>query len=644
MPADDPTDRAARQLADGQSVDWEALADQAGSDDEREQLECLRILGAIAEVHRPADPSPDDSSDAPASFTPGSPDRNPVDDQVDETWGRYTLLEEVGSGSFGSVYRAWDPELEREIAIKILHRRVADAQLREGLLREGRALAKVRDPNVVSVLGVESYGDRVGLCMEFVHGETLDQVARSHGTLNAREAILVGQDVCRALAAVHRAGFVHRDVKAKNIMRERAGRIVLMDFGTGREVESLQASHNRWTVAGTPLYMAPEVLAGQPASACSDVYSVGVLLYHLVTGKYPIEGRTLEDIRAAHMFGKRTAISERRSDLPTAFIRVVDRALSANPLQRCPSAGELLEALATAGGEAFSDRQTRLRTAFRVAAVVVSIIVGLTGLGLVNTGYFNAALGRTRFAQEGLPDALLWGFRSVVAPTALLIMSMVALALLLACHRLLLGVSATARRLETYIGMTMTRWKLTDAGNVSCCVLLISAAVLASGWLYFLPLISALIIVPDISAVPAEQLAQLSPAFQQYHETYRVTFTWITIVCIIAWYPAFRLASRAGQRLNRGIVAGGAAIVMLSILLLDFPYRMLSQNNLFEVAEWNGARCYVLGERGDDALVFCPGLEPPRNRIVSSTARELHHLGVTESLFAQYSSNQRGSQ
>jgi hypothetical protein len=637
MSADDPSELAAHQLADGQSVDWDELAGLADNDDERERLECMRILSAIADVHRSVD-APDGSA-GPRSSARLPPFHATQGDAAGEAWGRYTLLEEVGSGSFGSVYRAWDPELEREIAIKILHRRIADAQLREGLLREGRALAKVRDPNVVSVLGVESYGDRVGLCMEFVHGETLDQVARSHGTLNAREAILVGQDVCRALAAVHRAGFVHRDVKAKNIMRERAGRIVLMDFGTGREVESLQATGNRWAVAGTPLYMAPEVLAGQPASACSDVYSVGVLLYHLVTGKYPVEGKTLEEIRAAHMFGKRTAISERRSDLPTAFISVVDRALAPNPPQRCPSAGELLEALALAGGQALSEERTRVRALFRVAAVVVSIIVGLTGLGVVNTAYFNSALGRSRFTDEGLADALLWGFRSIVAPTALLVMSMIGLALLIACLRLLLGLSATARRIEKNLLARITSWNLADPGNVSCLVLVASAAVLACGWVYFLPLIGALLIVPDISTVPGAQLAQLSPAFQRHHETYRMAFTWITIVCIVAWYPAFRLAARSGERLNRGILAGGAAIVMLSLLLLDFPYRMLSQNNLFEVAQWRGERCYILGERDDDLLVFCPALDPPRNRIVSRGATDLQRLGVTESIFAQFSSN-----
>src|SRR3954471_4325217 len=377
MSADDLIDLAVDHVADGKPVDWNALAARVGSDDERQRLECLRTVAAIAGVHR-VDPALDKPSGLTRGVGPRRSAAPAVDDAGGKTWGRYKLLEKVGAGTFGSVYRAWDSELEFELAIKILHGD-ADARLKDRLLREGRALAKVRDPNVVSVHGVESHGERVGLCMEFVHGEPLEDVLRDRKTLNAREAILVGQDVCRALSAVHRAGFVHRDVKARNIMRERAGRIILMDFGTGRDTGELEGAAGQFNLAGTPLYMAPEVLAGQPASFCSDVYSVGVLLYHLVTGRYPIEGRTLEDIRLAHMFGKRTPISDHRSDLPTTFITVIDRTLTVNPQQRYSTAGELLEALAAFDRDG-GRRGLRTRTVLG-AVLAAIVIIGALALG-----------------------------------------------------------------------------------------------------------------------------------------------------------------------------------------------------------------------------------------------------------------------
>ena len=177
-------------------------------------------------------------------------------------------------------------ELERDVAIKILHRRVGDTRLKDRLLQEGRALAKIRHNNVVNVLGIEAHGDRVGLCMEFVRGNTLADIVRGQGKMSAAEAVLIGQDLCRALSAVHRAGYVHRDVKAKNVMRDDTGRIVLMDFGTGRTAEIAGGQGDR---AGTPLYMAPEAIEGGRRRRAATSTALGVLLYHLVTGDYPVK-------------------------------------------------------------------------------------------------------------------------------------------------------------------------------------------------------------------------------------------------------------------------------------------------------------------------------------------------------------------
>jgi serine/threonine protein kinase len=356
MPPDNPVERAMEAVADGQAVDWSALEKGARTDDERERLKYLRLVGAVADLHRAIARSLEDSDEAP---TMSMPDRASSEsaDRMAQSWGKYRLVEKVGEGAFGSVYRAWDPELEREVAIKILHQNVSDNRLRERLLREGRALAQVEHPNVVRVFGVESHEDRVGLCMEFIRGETLGTVVRVQGVRNAREAMLVGEDVCRALAAVHRAGFVHRDVKSANVMRDRSGRTVLMDFSAGRQADrTMLGDFDR---IGTPMYMAPEVLAGAPASVHSDVYSVGVLLYHLVTKEYPVEGRTVEELLHAHRRGRRQLLIDRRPDLPMPFVQVVERALAAVPL-RYASAGRLLEAL----GQLSRDAQigTRIET------------------------------------------------------------------------------------------------------------------------------------------------------------------------------------------------------------------------------------------------------------------------------------------
>ncbi|MBC8165394.1 MAG: protein kinase, partial [Bryobacteraceae bacterium] len=126
-------------------------------------------------------------------------------------WGHLTILEQVGAGGFGVVYRAWDPTLEREVALKLLNRKFSENVC---LKEEGRLLARLRHPNVVTVYGCDTYGGRTGLWQEFIHGRTLSHVIAKHGSFGAREAVTVGSEVCLALAAVHKAGLVHRDVKA----------------------------------------------------------------------------------------------------------------------------------------------------------------------------------------------------------------------------------------------------------------------------------------------------------------------------------------------------------------------------------------------------------------------------------------------
>ena len=185
------------------------------------------------------------------------------------------------------MFRAFDESLRRDVAVKLLRASGRSAELLAAkVLNEGRLLARVRHRNVVTVHGVDTHDGRVGLWMEFIRGNTLEQLLERQGPFGGREASLLGQDLCRALAAVHAAGLVHRDVKAQNVIREEGGRLVLMDFGTGLlldDDEAVRAS----PVAGTPLYLSPEVLAGSDASPQSDIYSLGVLLFHLVTGSYP---------------------------------------------------------------------------------------------------------------------------------------------------------------------------------------------------------------------------------------------------------------------------------------------------------------------------------------------------------------------
>ena len=254
-------------------------------------------------------------------------------------WGPLVVHEKIGRGSFGDVYRAWDPRLDREVALKLIPEDISAAAA-SPVVTEGRLLARVRHPNVMVVHGAERVEGRVGIWTEYIRGETLAGEIARRGPLPAEEAARIGADVSAALAAVHAAGLLHRDVKAQNILRDAAGRIVVGDFGTGIELAE-DAGVSDPQIAGTPLYLAPEVIAGKPATVASDLYAVGVLLYVLVTGDYPVRGRTLAEIKRAHAAGERTLVRDGRPDLPQPLIEVIDRLLDAEPAHRYQTAGAI---------------------------------------------------------------------------------------------------------------------------------------------------------------------------------------------------------------------------------------------------------------------------------------------------------------
>ncbi len=263
------------------------------------------------------------------------------------SWGRFTLVEVIGRGQFGTVYRAVDPTLQIPVALKIIRPRPGAAFDYDRALQEARRLARIRHPDVVRVFGAERIGDEVGLSMELVEGRTLDAIVRERGPLSASEAAIIGLELCRALAAVHSAGLLHGDIKAHNVMRAEGGRTMLMDFGAGRELKLAPILPGS-DFAGTPIYLAPEVFAGANRTPASDIYSLGVLLYFLVTGSYPVDGGTRTEIHRLHdRGGSRRPLRDARPDLPDDFIRTVERALAEDPGQRFASAGALESALAS---------------------------------------------------------------------------------------------------------------------------------------------------------------------------------------------------------------------------------------------------------------------------------------------------------
>jgi serine/threonine protein kinase/Tol biopolymer transport system component len=355
----EPLEELAEAVLLGQNIDWASAESSAGAAN-REAVRQLKVLARIAELHRNL--AYDIPSEAPPKL---------------ERWGRLELLECIGRGSFGEVYRAWDPKLDREVAVKLLH---SNGGQSEGatVLREARLLARVRHPNVVTVYDADEIEGRVGLWMEFIHGRDLEQILGERRRFDDREVTRIGIEVCRALSAVHGAGLLHRDIKAQNVMQTGDGRLVLMDFGTGRELE--QTPSLDVDTAGTPLYLAPELFNGAEATTRSDVYSMGVLLFHLLTGAYPVRGGTVREVQDAHARGERLDVVAKAPGVNKTLATAIGRAVEPDPSNRFASSREMLAALDNVQRRAETRRRKHSWLAFAAVSVVAVAVAAIPAL------------------------------------------------------------------------------------------------------------------------------------------------------------------------------------------------------------------------------------------------------------------------
>lgn len=332
----------ALSIARGDVVDWHRAGGGATSP---RLLEAMRVIDKVATLAAP----------------------------IPDTWGRVAIKGELGAGAHGIVYAAHDPHLGIDIALKVIRSRGLDSITgREAALNEGRLLAQVTHPNVVRVFWAEAVGEEVGVAMELLRGQVVSDMINHRGPLDYKEAVQLAIDVCRAIGAVHAADLLHGDIKAGNVMRTREGRTVLMDFGVGHDLKAQPAQP--FQLAGTPLYLAPEVFAGHSLSRQSDIYSVGVLLYYLVTGTYPIEAKDAADIERHHASGRPCVpLRERRAGLPRSLAAVVQRAISRCPEDRYSNAREFEAALAGLLGRPSLPMPLLIGTAAAVVAGLMAL-------------------------------------------------------------------------------------------------------------------------------------------------------------------------------------------------------------------------------------------------------------------------------
>ena len=331
--------------------------------------------------------------------------------------GPYEIVERVGAGGMGEVYRARDTRLPRDVAIKVLPSQLSgNSDLRMRLEREARSLAAFNHPHICTLHDVGHESGRDYLVFEFCEGQTLaERIDR--GALPIDEVLRHGFEIGDALSRAHRAGIIHRDLKPSNVMLTKSG-VKLLDFGLAmqrpgadmagesRETTPLhQPVSEQGGLTGTLQYLAPEVITGKPASARSDIFALGIVLYEMLTGRHAFSGESKAKVIAAILEREPQAIRELRPRTPAALEHVIAKCLSKDPDQRWESAHDVAEQLRwiAEGDETAAPRPKWARAAI-VAAIVATAITGFAIWRMSRNGVPPDVVRHSAFRPRGTAD------------------------------------------------------------------------------------------------------------------------------------------------------------------------------------------------------------------------------------------------
>ena len=346
--------------------------------------------------------------------------------------GRYEVRALLGAGGMGEVYLAYDHDLEREVAVKVLRDGAEESSDRvRRFVQEAKAASGLHHPNVAHVYEIGTHDDLRFIAMEMVAGQTL-RSRLSRGPMAIDDALDIGTQIAAALGAAHKAGIVHRDIKPENVIITPDGYAKVLDFGLAklREIRGNDAATLLKTTPGVAMgtigYMAPEQLVGGEVTPAADVFSLGVVLYEMVAGRRPFEGATTTDIVSAILSKTPRAVHEIRPEVPPKLEGVIAKALAKNVDERYRDAAEVHEQLRMISRESGGQAPSPVRTGgapvlhIAVAIIVIAILAGV-GWAVVRANRQREAMGKIEAAEGLLKERKLAdAYEAAVATSAIL--------------------------------------------------------------------------------------------------------------------------------------------------------------------------------------------------------------------------------
>ncbi|MFZ1987036.1 MAG: protein kinase [Desulfatitalea sp.] len=258
--------------------------------------------------------------------------------------GNYRVITLIGAGSMGGVLQGWDVALEREVALKIISFELSSKEeFREMFIKEARVISKLNHPNIAQIYNIGNSSDILFYAMEFIDGITLKDMIQKVRKLNLQKGLVIMATVCKALETVYRNSIVHRDIKPANIMITHTGVTKLVDFGVAHSKDSKSAGKR--TIAGTPLYMSPEQIAGLTLDHKSDMYSLGATFYHAFCGAPPFEADEIKTVLDHHLNSTMVPLCQRDAGIPSALSKIIEKMMAKDPNDRYPTFQTIVDAL-----------------------------------------------------------------------------------------------------------------------------------------------------------------------------------------------------------------------------------------------------------------------------------------------------------
>jgi predicted Ser/Thr protein kinase len=583
--------------------------------------------------------------------------------EIGKSYGPYRVVRPLGAGGMGQVFLAEDIRLGRHVALKSLAGKwLASASSRQRLMREARAVGVLAHSNIATLYDVLEDDTRLLLVMEYVDGKTVKEMIDT-GPMPAGQALRVAAQVAAAIGYAHDRGVIHCDLKPANIQVASDGIAKVLDFGLARvkyaETDGLEKSlTGTGIMLGTPGYVAPERLLSGVLNASGDIYSIGVVLFEMVTGRRLFDrGQTPE-----HLFdtvsGRTAKASAVVGPLPQGLDEVIERALSVDPRMRYQSAHELtrdvqviLKSLDTASlpfvvpsaaaPAAARERVTSEARRWIYAVAGLGGVVAMLALaGYTTSSVYNWGVGRTgEFADaDSLRMHFVWGFRSIVAPAVFAVLGLIVLSTVIAIGRIPARAAAplTQRLMPAATTMRLRSWRssvrATPIAVIAPILLIIELAAIYWLWTRVGAVIAS---VGDLLQRSADaDLSALSPANLAQQRDHRQLFALHVVVFAAAWSWLLIIRARRFGQDARVVIAGGLALTLWSFLLMVAPYRLTVWSEAERVL-LNGQRCYLVGQRDEQGLLFCPTQPAPWNRIVRLDDPQLRRDGTRESIFKE---------